>query len=138
MARLRDVLPDHIPVQEGSYDEPNRVERLDNGMIAPYVLVWFGGSIDPGPGFASPCGVRNASRLGLLHIECVSTVERHGRQLGDEVRDALVGFQPTDGGELEEDGAPTIRNPISSTSGVDTRHSYPLAFTGIVNVTTPD
>lgn len=136
MARLTTTLGDHIPVKDGGYDEPMTTNKLTNGMIAPYVLVWFGGSIDPGPGFSGICGVRSSSRLGLIHIECVGTLMNHARTLGDEVRDALVGFVPTGGGELEEDGAPTIRNPISTTTGVDVRYSYPLAFTGTVNATT--
>lgn len=136
MARLNTVLPDHIPIKQGGYDEPDSTSKLSNGMIAPYVLVWFGGSIDPGPGYAGICGVRKNARLGLIHIECVGTLMQHAMDLGDEVRDALVGFVPTGGGELEEDGAPTIRNPISTTTGVDVRYSYPLAFTGTVNATT--
>jgi len=136
MARLNAVLPDHIPIKDGGYDEPDATSKLTNGMIAPYVLVWFGGSIDAGPGHAGICGVNKATRLGLIHIECVGTLMNHARVLGDEVREALVGFIPTGGGELEEDGAPTIRNPISTTTGVDVRYSYPLAFTGIVNTTT--
>jgi len=136
MDRLRTELGDHIPVKDGGYDEPDTTDKLSNGMIAPYVVVWFGGSISAGPGFEGICGVRNDARLGLIHIECVGTLMNHARTLGDEVRDALVGFQPTGGGELEEDGAPTIRNPISTTTGVDVRYSYPLAFTGTVNATT--
>lgn len=135
-AQLEAELGDHIPIKIGGYDEPDATNKLTNGMIAPYVVVWYGGSISEGPGHRGICGIRNDSRMGLLHIECVGTLFQHALDLGDEVRDALVGFKPAGEGELEEDGAPTIRNPISTTTGVDVRYSYPLAFTGTVNTTT--
>ena len=131
--QLRTQLGDHIPVEDGGYDEGEDVGTLPNGMIAPYVLVWFGGSISALAGTRGIAGIRRDTRQGILHIECVATTHTMARQLGDEVRDALVGFTPVNGGELAEDGAPTIRNPISTTTGVDVRYSYPLAFTGLVN-----
>lgn len=136
--RLRTELGTHVEVLDGGYNEPDATPKLTNGMIAPYVVVWFAGSISPGPGHSGICGIRNDARLGFLHIECVATTHTMARQLGDEVRDALVGFQPVDGGQLGEDGAPTIRNPISTVTGVDVRYSYPLAFTGTVNTETPN
>lgn len=136
MAKLRTDLGNNIDVLDGGYGEGEAVKRLENGMVAPYVLVWFGGSLDAGPGYATIGGVRQASRRGFLHLEAVGTSMTHARQLGDLCRDALHGFQPDGEGELEEDGAPSIRNPISTTTGVDVRYSYPLAFQGIVSTTT--
>jgi hypothetical protein len=136
MDELRSALGVNIDVLDGGYGESEEPARLENGMIRPYVLVWFGGSIDAGPGFATIGGVRQASRQGYLHVECVGTTMTHARQLGDLCRDALHGFRPDGEGELEEDGAPSIRNPISTTTGVDVRYSYPLAFHGVVNTTT--
>lgn len=134
--RLRTDLGANIDVLDGGYAEGDEVGRLENGMVAPYVLVWFGGSIDAGPGFATIGGVRQASRRGFFHLECVGTTMTHARQLGDLCRDSLHGFQPDGEGELEEDGAPSIRNPMSTTTGTDVRYSYPLAFHGVVNTTT--
>lgn len=136
MAKLRTDLPNTIDILDGGYGEGEEPDRLSNGMIAPYVLVWFGGSVSAGPGHETIGGVRQAARRGFLHIEAVGTTMTHARQLGDLCRDSLVGFKPGPDGELEEDGAPSIRNPISTTTGVDVRYSYPVAFSGVVNAST--
>lgn len=135
MDRLR-TLGAHIDVLDGGYNEGEEPDRLENGMIAPYILVWFGGSVSAGPGHEGICGVRQSSRTGFLILECVGTTMTHARQLGDECRDALVGFRPDGEGELSEEGAPAVRNPIGTTTGVDVRYSYPLSFRGIVNSVT--
>lgn len=135
MDRLRDQLNDEIPIEDGGYGEGvnEAVGKLANGAMQPYVLVWFGGSVAAGIGYEGICGVNKASRLGLLHIECVGPTGQMARDLGDEVRAALVGFQPDNEGELQEDGMPSIRNPISTTTGLDVRYTYALTFKGIVN-----
>jgi hypothetical protein len=135
LVKLRASLQEDIPVKDGGYaeGEDEAVGRLENGMLQPYVLVWFGGSVDTGPGYETIGGVRQASRLAMLHFECVGPTFTMARDLGDEVRDALVGYRPDGEGELEEDGMPTIRNPISTTTGLDVRYAYPMTFKGIVN-----
>lgn len=137
LARLRDQLNDDIPIKDGGYTEGTEevVSRLDNGVLQPYVIVWFGGSVSAGPGNDGIAGVLQASRLGLMHIECIGADGTMPRQLGDEVRAALIGYQPANEGELQEDGQPTIRNPISTTTGLDVRYSYALTFKGFVNAT---
>lgn len=137
-AKMRADLDDAIPVLDGGYLEAEDVGALPNGMIQPYVIVWFGPSVSAFGPYRGIAGVRKDSRLGILHLECVASSHTHARVLADELRHILVGFVPTEGGELEEDGAPTIRNPISTTTGVDVRYAYPLAFQGIVNTVTPD
>jgi hypothetical protein len=135
MDKLRESINSKVPIEDGGYGEGSDevVGRLDNGMLQPYILVWFGGSVDTGPGYATIGGVRQESRLAMLHFECVGPTGTMARDLGDEVRDALVGFRPDGEGELEEDGMPTIRNPISTTTGLDVRYTYPMTFKGIVN-----
>lgn len=137
-AKMRNDLNENILVLDGGFLEGEDVAALPNGMIQPYVIVWFAGSVSAFGPYRGIAGVRKDARLGLVHIECVGSSHTHARVLGDEVRSSLVGFVPTEGGELEEDGAPTIRNPISTTTGVDVRYAYPLAFQGIVNTVTPD
>lgn len=136
--RLRDQLNDDIPIEDGGYGEgaDEVVGKLENGMLQPYVLVWFGGSVDAGPGHETIGGVNQASRLSMVHFECVGPTGTMARDLGDEVRAALVGFVPANEGELQEDGMPSIRNPISTTTGLDVRYAYPLTFKGFVNATT--
>lgn len=136
MDQLRTALGANIDVLDGGYLDDENVDRLANGMVAPYVLVWFGGSVSAGPGYENICGVRQHSRRGFFHLECVGSTMTHARQLGDLCRDALVGFRPDAEGELEEDGAPTVRNPTNTETGVDVRYSYPVAFSGIVNTST--
>lgn len=133
MSQLNTALGSHIDVLDGGYIDGEDVGHLENGMIAPYVLVWFGGLIAAGPGHEGICGVRQDSKTGFFVLQCVGTSMTHARQLGDECRNTLTGFRPNDEGELYEEGAPAVRNPIDTTTGVDTRYSYPLAFRGIVN-----
>lgn len=136
--KLRADINPAITVYDGGLIEGEDVAALPNGQVQPYILVWFAGSVTAFGPYRGIAGVRRDARLGLIHIDCIGSSHTHARHLGDEVRNSLVGFIPTGGGELEEDGAPTIRNPINTTSGVDVRYAYPLAFQGIVNTVTPD
>src|SRR5690606_35358410 len=135
LARLTDQLNDGIPIIDGGYAEgaDETVNKLDNGMLQPYVLAWFGGSVEAGIGHEGICGVAKATRQSSVHFECVGPTGTMARDLGDEVRAALVGFRPDGEGELAEDGMPTIRNPISTTTGLDVRYAYVLTFQGVVN-----
>lgn len=132
-SRLVDNLPNNDIYLEGM-PEGTEATRMSNGMIRPYASIWFGQSTDAGPGNNNITGVRHSSRLALFRMEIVGPSGTSLLQFEDAIRDLLVGYKPDDQGELQEDGAPTIRDPAELGSGLDVRYRKFLAFSGIVNV----
>lgn len=132
--QLADNLPNTSVFFEGT-PENTELPRLNNGMVRPFVLLWFGQSGSGPFGSDSIMGVRSSSRRAVFLAQLVAPTGRTLLQLEDAVRDLLVGFRPNNEGELMEDAGPTIRDPLPEGTGVDVRFYKPLAFSGVVNNT---
>lgn len=134
-ARLVNGLP-NTPIFLEGVPENDPIPRMDNGMIQPFVLLWLGQTVGGPLGSDSLMGVRTSVRRGLFLCQLVAPTGRSLLLLEDGVRALLQGFQPNGEGELSEDSAPSIRDPLPEGTGVDTRFYKPLAFSGLVNSTT--
>jgi hypothetical protein len=134
-ARLVNGLP-NTPIYLEGVPENDSIPRMDNGMIQPFVQLWFGQTTNGPLGSDSMVGVRASARRGLFLCQLVAPTGRSLLQLEDGVRDLLQGFSPNGEGELSEDSAPSIRDPLPEGTGVDTRFYKPLAYSGLVNSTT--
>jgi hypothetical protein len=129
--RLAEVFPDNQVFEEGPPEE-DYLPMYPNRMVKPYVIVWFGQRVDGGPGFNSVCGVLGSAHRGLFLVQVCAATGRMVNDAAAAVSQALIGFRPAGQGELKEDSAPTIRNPLDM-SGVNTRYQVPLAYNGIVD-----
>lgn len=118
--------------REGPADE-DQIPRFENGIIKPYVSVWFGQRVTGNSGFQGITGVRNsAHRMHLLVVVNASTGEMVDQAV-DLASDLLWGFRPAGQGELTEDGMQTIRRPTDM-SGVRARFSVPVGYSGTVDI----
>ena len=118
--------------REGLADE-DQLPRFDNGIIKPYVSVWFGQRVSGNSGFQGITGVRgNAHRMHMMVV--VNATDGHMVDKAvDLASDLLLGYRPTEQGELTEDGMQTIRRP-SDMSGVRSRFSVPVGYSGTVDI----
>jgi len=118
--------------REGLADE-DQLPRFENGIIKPYVSVWFGQRVSGNAGFQGITGVRdNAHRMHMMVV--VNATDGHMVDTAvDLVSDLLLGFRPASQGELSEDGMQTIRRP-SDMSGVRSRFSVPVGYSGTVDI----
>src|SRR5690606_41424357 len=97
-----------------------------------YAIIWIRQKGHGGPAFNSVCGVLGSVRRGLLLEQVCAATGSMVKEAAAAVSQALIGFRPAGRGELEEESAPPIRNPLDM-SGVNTRYQVPLAYNGIVD-----
>lgn len=74
-----------------------------NGSMLPFIVPFFGGFAKALDG-RGIIGVRQDLGESYVIIQCVGPTERSSRQVADIVRDKMMGFQPTDAGQLEPAG----------------------------------
>lgn len=99
ITRLKE-LPQTV-YENGVPDDAQLV--YSNGSMLPFIVPFFGGfakALD-GRGIT---GVRQDLGESYVIIQCVGPTERSSRQVADIVRDKMMGFQPTDAGQLEPAG----------------------------------
>jgi len=118
-------------VYDGGVPDYVDLPRQD-GLLKPYLVVWWGGKLPAGFGYAGICGVRGHSKRVPFIVQCVGPTGAIARSVANRVRDLLEGYEPAGQGELSEDGNPNPRTPIDP-SGVPVRYAIPLSFSGIVD-----
>lgn len=131
IARLEETFSDRQVFEEG-VPERVRVAMDKSEIVKPYVCVWFGQRADGGPGSRPLCGVREASHRVPILVEVAAATGTVCNDAIAEVSRLLLGFRPAGQGELEETGAPTIRQPLDM-SGASGRYQKPVAYTGLVD-----
>lgn len=131
IVRLEETFNDQQVFEEGV---PERVRlTMDNSeIVKPYVCVWFGQRTDGGPGSRALCGVRQSSHQIPFLVEVAAATGPVCNDAVVEVSRLLLGYRPAGQGELEESGAPTVRNPLDM-SGASGRYQKPVAYTGLVD-----
>lgn len=132
VAQLKTVFPED-QVWEGSVPQESQLAKFDNDMVKPYVVVWFGQRVNGGPGFNSTCGVRSSAHMTTFIVRVAAPTGEMVNDAAALVSDALFGFRPLNQGELQEDGAPTIRDPLEM-SGVNPRYFFPIAYRATVDL----
>lgn len=132
VARLRNAIAED-QVFEESVEEEARLPRFDNTMVKPYVVLWWGQRVRGGGGHNALAGVRKSSHVAEFIAQLIAPTGAMNRELARLVSGSLLGYRPLGEGELMEDSAPTIRNPLDI-SGVSARNRTPLAYSGTVDL----
>jgi hypothetical protein len=132
ITRLEDLLSPEQVYEEGPPDE-DALPMYPNRMVKPYVVVWFGQRVSGGIGYDALCGVRESAHVSMFITQVVAATGEVCNDVSVVVADHLLGFRPADQGELREDSAPTIRQPLD-VSGVNSRYQRPIAFSGTVDL----
>lgn len=96
-AKLNTDLPQDV--YETAVPDDKKIGHGANALFKPYVVVTYGDMTEAG----NQTGIVSARyNLGTSYcvVSCVAPTERAARQVANLVRESLVGFKPTDGGEL--------------------------------------
>jgi hypothetical protein len=125
-AKLSELSQD---VYETSAPDDSKLTFDANGNLLPYVVVQYSDMYPTGIG-GGVIGEQYNVAQSYCIVTCVSTNQRASRQLADAVRAKLIGFKPTDGGELRfAGGAIDYSNPDVKPN----RYTAELGFTFAVN-----
>lgn len=96
-AKLKTDLPQDV--FETAVPDDKKVTHGANGLFKPYAVVTYGDMTEAG----NQTGIVSARyNLGTSYcvVSCVGPTERSARQVANLVRESLVGFSPSDAGEL--------------------------------------
>lgn len=95
-AKLRELAQD---VYETAAPDDSKLRFDEAGNLLPYIVVQYADMYPTGlPGGLT--GAKYDVAQSYCLVACVSTNERASRQVADAVKNKLLGFQPTDAGEL--------------------------------------
>jgi hypothetical protein len=97
ITKLKELPQD---VYETAPPEDSKLRFDPSGMILPYIVVEFS-DMYPSVGGAGIVSSKYDVGESYIIASCVGPTQRSSRQVADLVRDKLMGFQPTDGGELK-------------------------------------
>lgn len=75
----------------------------------PYVVIYFGDPIRAS-GDHHMVSTRNDTNIGYCTVRVTSSTDTSARDVNDLIRDALVGFRPTDCGEMSLGGRMAYSN----------------------------
>jgi hypothetical protein len=112
---------------------PENVKITHGGskLFLPYIVATYGDMTESsrGRGITS---VRNNAGMSYAVIKSIAPTERAAREVAGLVRDKLLGFAPTDAGELRL--APGGRNYVDADgNGAPERYVAEIPFVFIVN-----
>jgi hypothetical protein len=132
IAQAQTLLP---PTQtfEGGVPAETQLPMDSNRMVLPYAVFWWGQRVPGGLGFAGIAGVRKDAHVVPFIVQSCAPTGSAAVDLADALSDVLWGFRPVDQGELREDGAGTIRQPLDM-SGVNSRYQVPVSYVGTVDL----
>lgn len=100
VARVKEV--PHIDVYEDEMsDDVLAIILADSNQIKPFVTISFGGLLDPRRRINGIVGAKTHSQDTTLVIRCVASTSRTSRQVQQLVFDKLIGFVPTNCGEIQ-------------------------------------
>jgi hypothetical protein len=100
VARVKEV--PYIDVYEDEMsDEAFAAILADSNQIKPFVTISFGGLLDPRRRINGIVGAKTHSQDTTLVIRCVASTSRTSRQVQQLVFDKLIGFVPTNCGEIQ-------------------------------------
>lgn len=95
--KLKDDMAQDVYVT--AVPDDKKIAHGNNALFNPYVVITYGDMIEA-PGQAGITSARYNLGNSYAIVRCVAPTERASRQVANLVRDSLVGFQPTDAGEL--------------------------------------
>lgn len=137
--RLRTGVPGQVAgfgqlgVWVQAVPDEDQLPRLPNLQVRPYLVLWYGQRMDGSADYNAITGeLYSAKRSNFLVQVCA-----HQGELVLDAMDAVTrilrGFRPVGQGELRESASATIRRPMDI-SGVNSRVSVPVAFSGTVDL----
>ena len=92
----------HIDFYRGEREDEDTVDFIEGtDVIRPYVTISFGGKIKPRVGINGITGAKNASYLVTIVVRAVASTEQTSEQVLELVEEKLIGFMPTNCGEIE-------------------------------------
>lgn len=99
-AKLNELAQD---VYETAAPDDSKLRFDSNGLLLPYIVVTYADMYDSidSKGVLS---TRYDVKVSYADVYCVGPTERSARQVAELVRDKLLGFTPTDAGELRIEG----------------------------------
>lgn len=98
--KLRELPQD---VYETAAPDDSKLRFDASGRLLPYIVVQYSDMYPTGTG-NSIVGAQYDAAQSYALITCVSENERASRQVADAVRNKIVGFQPTDAGQIRFEG----------------------------------
>lgn len=98
--KLRELAQD---VYETAAPDDNKLRFDSNGMILPYIVVQYSDMYE-GMDSRGITSSRFDTKVSYADILCIGPTERSARQVAELVRDKLLGFVPSDAGELRTEG----------------------------------
>jgi hypothetical protein len=127
-AKLREDLAQDV--YETAVPDDKKIAHGANGLFNPYVVAIYGDMTESGSG-RGILSTRYNTGTSYCVIMCVAPTQMAARQVANLVRESLLGFQPTDAGELRPAGG---RN-YAKTESVSVPKSYvsEVAFSFTVN-----
>jgi len=99
-AKLNELPQD---VYESAGPEDSKLRFDSAGRMLPYIVVQYSDMYPTGTGNGITGAKYNAAQSYML-VTCVADNERATRQVADAVKNKIVGFQPTDAGEIRFEG----------------------------------
>ena len=90
-------------VYETAAPDDSKLRFDASGRLLPYIVVQYSDMYPTGVGNGILSAKYDAAQAYAL-VTCVSENERASRQVADAVKNKLVGFQPTDAGEIRFEG----------------------------------
>lgn len=124
-------------VFDTNYPEGDLEPTNDAGVLEPYAVLRFNDAVKIAQKGAVS-GARNDEMYSLVDILCVAGSPEEARDLAwnlDGVNDILLGFVPTDGGELNKSGGGQVF-AIGDGSGTrPTRYVARCSFRYLINMT---
>lgn len=118
-------------VYDTAVPENVKIAHGGNKLFLPYIVVSYGDMAESarGRGITS---VRHNVGISYAVVKCVAPTERAAREVAGLVRDKLLGFKPTDAGEMRL--TPGGRNYVDADgNGSPERYVAEIPFVYIVN-----
>lgn len=124
--KLRELPQD---VYETSAPEDSKLKFDASGRLLPYIVVQYSDMYPTGTG-NSIVGAKYDAAQSYMLVTCVAENERAIRQVADLVKNKIVGFKPSDAGEIKfEGGAITY----AATETKPNRYTVEIGFIFQVN-----
>lgn len=99
-AKLRELPQD---VYETTAPDDSKLRFDAQGNVLPYIVVIYSDMYE-NTDTNGILGTRYDTKVSYADVLCIGPTERSARQVANVVRDKLLGFKPTDAGELRLEG----------------------------------
>lgn len=119
-----------------NYPEGQLEPTTDAGTLEPYAVVRFNDSVKI-PQKGAVGGARHDELYSLVDVLCVGGSPEEAREIAygaDGVNDILLGFVPTDGGELTKSGGGQVFVLADSTGTRPIRYVARTSYRYLVNL----